>query len=84
MLHDENSRVSSLRTNHTWTFDSLQIPLPPQLEKLIKGILMAHIARLSDTFIWPYNNGTCSVSSMSKFLYHQQQVPKNKQLWNWI
>ena len=84
MLNDENSRVSSLRTNHTWTFSSLHIPLPPQIEQLIKGIPVAYITRLSDTFIWPNNNGTCSVSSASKFLYHQKQVPLNKQLWNWI
>lgn len=84
MLHDENSHVSSSRTNHTWTFDSLHVPLPPQLEKLIKGIPVAYIARLSNTFIWPHNNGTCSVSLASKFLYHQQQVPTNKQFWNWI
>lgn len=84
MLNDENSRVSTLRTNHTWTFDSLHVPLPPQLKQLIKGIPMAHIARLSNTFIWPHNNGTCSVSSASKFLYHQKLLPLNKQLWYWI
>ena len=28
----EDSRVSSLRSNHSWTFDSLTFPLPPQLE----------------------------------------------------
>lgn len=84
MQHDENSCVSSLRTNRTWTFDSLHVSFPPQIEKLIKGIPVAHIARLSDIFIWPHHNGTCLVSLTSKFLYQHQQVPWNKQLWNWI
>ena len=33
--HDENRRVNSLRTNHSWSFDSLNISLPPQLQNLI-------------------------------------------------
>ena len=45
---------------------------------------MAHFARISDTFMWPHNNGTFSVKSASKFLFHQQQVPLNKLVWNWI
>ena len=27
--HDDNSWVSSLRTNHSWSFDSFTLPLPP-------------------------------------------------------
>ena len=45
---------------------------------------MAHFARISDPFMWPHNNGTFSVKSASKFLFHQQQVPLNKLVWNWI
>lgn len=41
LLHDEVRRVSSLRTNHSWNFASLNIPLPPQIEHLIKGIHVA-------------------------------------------
>ena len=82
--HDDNSRVSSLRTNHSWSFNSLNLPLSPQLQNLIQGILVAHVARLTDTFLWPHNNGTCSVKSTSKFLFQQKQVPWNKLAWNWI
>ena len=57
---------------------------PPQLQNLIQDILVLHFARISDTFMWPYNNGTCLVKSASKFLFHQQQVPLNKPVWNWI
>ena len=28
----EDSRVSSLQANHSWTFESLTFPLPPQLK----------------------------------------------------
>ena len=45
---------------------------------------MAHFARLVDTFLWPHNNGTCSVKFASKFLFQQKQVPWNKSAWNWI
>ena len=57
---------------------------PPQLQNLIQDILVLHFARISDTFMWPYNDGTCLVKSASKFLFHQQQVPLNKPVWNWI
>ena len=84
MQNDENNRVSSLRANHNWTFHFLHVPLPLQLEQLIRGIPVAWVARLSDTFVWPHNNGTCLVSSASKFLYQQKHVSLDKQLWNWI
>ena len=45
---------------------------------------MAHFARISNTFLWPHNNGTCSIKSTSKFLYHRQQVSWDKSVWNWI
>ena len=84
MQNEENCQVNSLRNNHTWTFNSLHVPLPTQLEHLTRGILVAQITRLPDSFVWPHNNGICSVSSASKFLYQQKQVPLDKQLWNWI
>ena len=68
----EDSRVSSLRANHSWTFDSLTFPLPPQLEQLIQGILVAQITRLANSFLWPHNNGIYSIRSASQFLYHKQ------------
>ena len=71
----EESKVSSLRANHSWTFESLTFPLPPQLEQLIQGIPVAQITHLSDSFLWPHNNGICSIKSASQFLYHKQQVP---------
>ena len=80
----EDSRVSSLRTNHSWTFESLTFPLPPQHEQLIQGIPVAQITRFSDSFLWPHNNGICSVKSTSKFLYHKHHVPWDKSNWNWI
>ena len=80
----EDSRVSSLRSNHSWTFESLTFPLPPHLEQLIQGIPVAQISRLSDYFLWPHNNGICSIKSASKFLYHKHQVPWDKQNWSWI
>ena len=84
MQNDKNNWVSSLRANHNWTFHSLHVPLPPQLEQLILGIPVARVARLFDTFVWPHNNRTSSVSSASKFLYQQKHVSLDKQLWNWI
>ena len=78
MQNEENCQVNSLRNNHTWTFNSLHVPLPTQLEHLTRGILVAQITRLPDSFVWPHNNGICSVSSASKFLYQQKQVPLDK------
>ena len=82
--HDEDCRVNSLRTNQSWSFESLNISLPPQLQNLIQGIPVAQFAQLVDTFLWPHNNSICSIKSASKFLFHQQHAPWNKPLWNWI
>ncbi|XP_050285253.1 uncharacterized protein LOC126724867 [Quercus robur] len=79
MWNEENSRVSSLRVAQTWDLTSLHVPLPPQIEQLIHGIPVARIAQLSNTFVWPHNNGMCSVSSAPHFIYQQQQVPLDKQ-----
>ena len=65
-------------------FDSLNLPLSPHLQNLIQGIPVARFAHLPDTFLWPYNKGTCSMKSTSQFLYHQHQVPRNKTMWNWL
>ena len=78
--HDENSKVDSLRTTYSWSFDSL----PSQLQNLIQGIPVERFARLADTFLWPHNNGTGSVKFASKFLFHQQHAPWDKPVWNWI
>ena len=82
--HDEDRRVNSLWSNHTWTFESLNLPLSPHLQNLIQGIPVARLARLPDSYLWPYNKGTCSMKSGSHFLYNQQQVLWNKTLWNWL
>lgn len=84
MWNEENSRVSSLRVAQTWDLTPLHVPLPPQIEQLIHGIPVARIAQLSNTFVWPHNNGMCSVSSAPHFIYQQQQVPLDKQVWNWV
>lgn len=73
-----------MRNNHTWTFNSLHVPLLTQLAQFIRGILVARITELPDSFVWPHNNDIFSVSSASKFLYQQKRVPLDKQLWNWI
>lgn len=74
MQNEENWRVSSLRNNHTWNPDFLQVPLPPHLAQLIRGIPVAQLTRIPYSFVWSYNNGICSVSSASQFLYRQQQI----------
>ena len=51
--------------------DVLQVPLPMHLEQLIKGIPVAQITRLPDSFVWPHNNGICLVKSALKYLYQQ-------------
>ena len=75
---------NSLWSNHSWSFDSLNLPLSFHLQKHIQGIPVACFARLTDTFLWPHNKGTCSVKFASKFLFHQHQVPWNKAMWNWL
>lgn len=84
LFHDEDRRASSLRTNHSWNFEAFDFPLSPQLKNLIQGIPVTHFTQLSNSFIWPHNNGICLVKSASKFLFYKQQVPFNKQNWNWI
>ena len=41
MPNEEQRVVCSLRNNHAWTLDVLQVPLPVQLKQLIKGLLVA-------------------------------------------
>ena len=36
--HEDDRKVSALWTNHSWSFESLSLPLPPQLHNLIQGI----------------------------------------------
>ena len=54
--NEEQMSVSSLRDNNIWRLENLQFPIPTHIEQLIHGILVAQLARLSDTFIWPQNN----------------------------
>ena len=51
---------------------------PTQLEQLIQGIPVAQLTRLFDSFVWPQNNGVCSVHSTLKFLYQQANIPFEK------
>ena len=76
--------LSTLRNNHIWKLEDLQIPLPRYLEQLIKSIPVAQLSSLSNSFIWSYNKAICLASSASKLLYHQTNVPLNKSMWNWI
>ena len=39
---------------------------------------MAQLTRLFDSFVWPQNNGVCSVHSTLKFLYQQANIPFGK------
>ena len=76
--------MSSLRDKHLWRLKDLQFSLLTQLEQLIKGILMAQLTRLSDSFISAQNNGICLVSFASKFLYQYANVYFNNSIWSWI
>ena len=76
--------MCSLRNNHAWTLDFLQVSLLVQLKQLIKGILVVQFTRILDSFVWPHNNDICSVRPALKYLYQQAKVLKNKQLRNWI
>ena len=67
--HDEDRRVNLLWLNHSWSFDSLNLPLSLHLQNLIQSIPVAWFAQLMDTFLWPHNKGMCSVKSTSKFLF---------------
>lgn len=69
MPNEEQWLVSSLWNDHAWTLDFLQVPLPTQLEQRIKGIPVVQLIRIPDSFVWPHNNGICSISSASKYLY---------------
>ena len=80
--NDEDCRVSLLCPDHSWSFDSLNLPIPHNLQSLIQGIPVACRTRLDDALLWPYNKGTYSVKSASKFLCQQQHVPWNKSFWN--
>ena len=80
MPNKEQRLVTSLWDNHIWKLKGLQIPLPMQFKQLIKGILVAQLTKLSDSFIWAQNNGVCLV----KFLHQQANVPFNNSMWNWI
>ena len=51
MPHEEKRLVSSLRDNHIWRLEGLQIPLLMQFKQLIKGILVAQLTKLSNSFI---------------------------------
>ena len=55
-----------------------------KFKQLIQGILVAQLSTLPDTFVWPQNNGVCSVHFASKFLYQQANIPSAKPYWNWI
>ena len=82
--HDKDCKVSLLHPTHSWSFDSLNLPIPHHLQNIIRGIPVARFTRLEDVLLWPHNKGTCSAKSASKFLYQQQHVPWDKSLWNWI
>ena len=76
--------MSSLRDKHLWRLEDLQFSLLTQLEQLIKGILMAQLTRLFDSFISAQNNGVCLISFALKFLYQQANVYFNNSIWSWI
>ena len=81
---EENHQVNSLWDNQTWSFDSINLPLPPQIQELIQGIPVTSVANLDDSFLWPHNKGTCSIKSATTFLFHRQLAPWDKARWNWI
>ena len=85
MPNEDQRLVISLRDNHIWRLEDLQFPLPMQLEQFIKSIiLVVQLTRLSSSFVWAHNNGVCSISSTSKFLYQRANVPFNNSIWCWI
>ena len=51
MPNEVQRLVSSLWDNHIWRLEGLQIPLPMQFKQLIKGILVAQLTKLSNSFI---------------------------------
>ena len=76
--------MSSLRDKHLWRLEDLQFSLLTQLEQLIKGIPMAQLTRLFDSFISAQNNGVCLISFALKFLYQRANVYFNNSIWSWI
>ena len=84
MPNEEQRLVSSLREQHNWRLEDLQFPLSKQLEQHIQGIPVVQLTRLSDSFVWPQNNGFCTVKSASNLLYQQANIPFEKSLWSWI
>ena len=84
-FQDGDQRVSSLRAHHTWNFDAFNFPLPPpSASEPYSGYSYRTIHATPRHTSFPHNNGTCSVKSASKFLYHKQNVPFNAPGWKWI
>ena len=84
---EEDQRINSLWDNQTWSFDPINLPLPPsppKIQELIQGILVTRVATLEDSFLWPHNKGVCSVKSATTFLFQRQLVSWDKACWNWI
>ena len=50
-LSEEQRLVTSLRSNHNWTFDCLQVPLPKCIEQLIQGIPVTQVTSIPDAFV---------------------------------
>ena len=48
---EEDCQVNSLWDNQTWSFDSINLPLPPQIQELIQGIPVTSVANLDDSFL---------------------------------
>ena len=84
MPNEEQRLVSSLQEQHNWQLEDLQFPISKQLEQHIQGIPVVQLTRLSDSFVWPQNNGFCSVKSALNLLYQQANIPFEKSLWSWI
>ena len=64
---EEDRRVNSLWANQTWSFESINLPLPPQIQELIQGIPMTRVATLDDSFLWPHNKGHAPSSPQQNF-----------------
>ena len=69
--HDEDSKVDSLQTTYSWSFDSL----PSQLQNLIQGIPVARFAQLADTFLWPHNNVLVQLNLLQNFFFTNTMHP---------
>jgi len=53
IFHDEERRVSSLRTNHSWNFDEFDFPLPPSSKILFRGSLSRNLCDFQILFCGP-------------------------------